>query len=36
MYRALTPPLKEHAERLRGVDFYGNAALRDVLKLMLP
>lgn len=36
MYRALTPPLKEHAERLRGVDFYGNAALRDVLKLLLP
>lgn len=36
MYRALTPPLKEHAERLRGADFYGNAALRDVLKLLLP
>ena len=36
MYRALTPPLKEHAERLRDIDFYGNAALREVLKLMLP
>ena len=36
MYKGLVPPLREQAIRLREADFYGNAALRDVLKLLLP
>lgn len=36
MYAGLLPMLKSHSERLRGIDFYDSAALREVLNRMLP
>lgn len=36
MYAALTPPLKEQAERLRAVGCYGHAPLQEILNLLLP
>lgn len=36
MYAGLLPMLKSHSDRLRGIDFYDSAALREVLDRMLP
>lgn len=36
MYSALLPMLKTHAKRLTEQDFYGSAALKEVVERMLP